>query len=105
MRPSAGRLGAAARGHYRIVQQHRPGHRADAAGHWRDRRSLLSNGLEVDIANETPAALLRRIRDARDANVDDDAPSRTMSAVIVRGRPIAAIRMSALARVARRYRA
>ena len=65
-----------ARGLERVAQQHRDRHRPDAAGHGRDRRGHLGDGLEVDVADE--AALVARLlrRQPVHADVDHDRPGR-----------------------------
>src|SRR4051812_48840275 len=52
---------------HRVREQHRDRHRADAAGHRRDRGGLLSHRLEVDVTDETVLGAIRADVDHDDA--------------------------------------
>ena len=88
-------LRAAACREHRVVEQHRACHRADAAGHGRNRCRLLADGVVVDVADEAAAALLRGVGDAIDADVDDDRALAHHVGSNAPGRPIATMSMSA----------
>jgi len=45
------------RGLDRVLEEHADGHRADAAGNWRDVGGDLGDGLEIDIANQSAPGL------------------------------------------------
>jgi hypothetical protein len=55
-----------------VAQEHRDGHRADAAGVGGDGSGDLADCLKIDIADEAIAVFRGRIVDAVHANIDDD---------------------------------
>ena len=55
----------------RVDHEHGDGHGADAAGDGSDDGSLLLHAVEVDVADEAIAALLRGVFDTVDADVDN----------------------------------
>ena len=64
--------GAAARGLQRVVEEHGDGHGADAAGDGGDEGGHLAHAVEVDVPDEALALGAVGVRDAVDADVDDD---------------------------------
>ena len=88
--------GGALGGFDRVVEQHRDGHRPDAARDRGDERSLLLHRLEIHVADQSDMPFcLSGVLHAIHADVDHDGPVLHHVRDDVLGCPAAAMRMSA----------
>src|SRR6266446_5591336 len=60
-------------GAHRVLHEHRDGHRADAAGVWRDPAGNRLYRSEIHVAHQAPAVLGRRIINSVDSYVHYDS--------------------------------